>query len=180
MHIYTRKRLACAATFPGNAGPVRQRSGPQSQGTRSRKHAALLACPTHRLDCCDRGSHGVSDPSGRARGQCERAPPGSPHAMSPSTAVTPTPAAGGRARRPIGERSAAKSLRANGIVSVVECTRCDARLSHRETRASVIGDDLISRGRPRGRPQLFVFTRRHRRGERCRYWRESSTHSTRP
>ena len=107
----------------------------------------------------DRGSHGVSDPSGRARDQNERAHRG--RSRHGSCADRGKDSCSGRQRTPP-HRLARRSLRGCRTRGLIDCwrglrqTRRSLGRAGRDSRVKASGDDLIFRGRPPGRPLLWM------------------------
>ena len=132
-------------------------------------------------------SHGVSDPSGHARGHWKRAHRGrSRHGSSCDTDRGRCLQWAAKRRRPSCVARAARqasgtSRRFNRVGGRFPRWAAAGRaILTKQIDKVAHGDNLNFRGRPPGRPLLFVDQATSTRGERWRYCRESSTHSTRP
>ena len=129
-------------------------------------------------------SDGVSDPPDRG-GAIGSARTGVAHAIVPAVTLTgAAPRAAKDAARYRGPRrtSHQRNIRwFNGFGGrVSRYAAASTVLWTKHADKVPFGGQPLFRGRPPGRPLLFVDQATSTRGERCRYCRESSTHSTRP
>jgi hypothetical protein len=110
-------------------------------------------------ECGDRDSHGVSDPSGQARGHCWRAQRGrSRHGLIPHSDRS---TCSGRQRAPpsFADRSgsrACKVLRSNCLRRAVEAQSLALAEGEWTDRHAGRGTTSNLRGRPSGRPQPYA------------------------
>jgi hypothetical protein len=140
-----------------------------------RQGGAIISADT------DTDSHGVSDPSGHARGHFQRAHRGRSRHGSCSDRGAGACSVGGKERRP-SCWCRALTVKLAARQSVIGGAGGGASLASLMPGGSArtgSGDNINFRGRPQGRP-LLLRQATSTRGERCRYCRESSTHSTRP
>ena len=179
----------CARMWPvaerhcaGKAGPDRPDDPSHNRARRCSKHVALLATRHADKDnCSDADTHGVSDPSGQARGNFGRAQRGrSRHGFpSPHRQRHLQWAAKSAAHSRALARSRTNFLRRNWLQRSAEALAL--------MRPQASGRPSVRAG---GRPQSSTSAPRSSsavglqatstRGERWRYCRESSPHSTRP